>query len=93
MTLVQVATLFVGTATMYYTYFSIIEIVTTATIVWIGLKKWKVDAWRPAAGGARDELTLRRQHRRHHIGPALPDRHPRDSAEDRGKKDPRHRVG
>lgn len=44
MTLVQVATLFVGTATMYYTYFSIIEIATTATIVWIALKKWKVDA-------------------------------------------------
>ncbi len=44
MTLVQIATLFVGTATMYYTYFSIIEIATTATIVWIALKKWKVDA-------------------------------------------------
>jgi len=44
LTLVQVATLFVGTATMYYTYFSIIEIATTATIVWIALKKWKVDA-------------------------------------------------
>jgi hypothetical protein len=44
MTLVQVATLFVGTATMYYAYFSIIEIATTATIVWIALKKWKVDA-------------------------------------------------
>ncbi len=44
MTLVQIATLFVGTSTMYYTYFSIIEIATTATIVWIALKKWKVDA-------------------------------------------------
>lgn len=44
MTLVQVATLFVGTSTLYYTYFSIIEIATTATIVWIAVAKWKVDA-------------------------------------------------
>lgn len=44
LTPVQIATLFIGTATMYYTYFSIIEIATTATIVWIALKKWKVDA-------------------------------------------------
>ncbi len=44
MTLVQIATLFVGTSAMYYTYFSIIEIATTATIVWIAFKKWKVDA-------------------------------------------------
>lgn len=35
---VQVSTLFVGTATMYYIYFSAIEIATTATIV--------VIAWR-----------------------------------------------
>ncbi len=39
----RIAALFVGPATMYYTYFSIIEIATTATIVWIALKKWKID--------------------------------------------------
>lgn len=44
MTLVQVASLFVGTATMYYAYFSAIEIATTATITWLALTKWKVDA-------------------------------------------------
>lgn len=44
MTLVQVATLFVGTSTMYYTYFSVLEIAATATITWIALARWKVDA-------------------------------------------------
>jgi hypothetical protein len=44
MTLVQIATLFVGTSTMYYTYFSILEIAATATITWIALTTWKVDA-------------------------------------------------
>ena len=43
MTLVQVASLFVGGLTMYYAYFSAIEIATTATIV--------VIAWRWRAEG------------------------------------------
>ena len=32
---IQTVTLFVGTPTMYYLFFSIIEIATTATIVWL----------------------------------------------------------
>lgn len=43
MTLVQVATLFVGTATMYYLYFSVIEIATTATIVVVAWR-WRAEA-------------------------------------------------
>lgn len=43
MTLVQVATLFVGTTTMYYAYFSAIEIATTATIVVIAWR-WRAEA-------------------------------------------------
>jgi hypothetical protein len=43
MTFVQVSTLFVGTATMVYVYFSAIEIATTATIA--------VIAWRWRAEG------------------------------------------
>jgi hypothetical protein len=35
MTVVQVATLFIGTPTVYYIFFSVIEIATTATIVWL----------------------------------------------------------
>ena len=43
MTLVQIATLFVGTTTMYYAYFSAIEIATTATIVLIAWR-WRAEA-------------------------------------------------
>lgn len=35
MTLVQTATLFIGSGTMYYLFFSILEIATTGSIVWI----------------------------------------------------------
>ena len=35
MTVVQVATLFAGTPTIYYVFFSAIEIATTAAIVWL----------------------------------------------------------
>jgi hypothetical protein len=34
-TLVQTATLFIGPSTMYYLFFSILEIATTASIIWI----------------------------------------------------------
>ena len=44
MTVVQVVTLFVGTSTMYYMYFSALEIAATVAIVWVALTKWKVDA-------------------------------------------------
>lgn len=44
MTLVQTATLFVGTSTSYYWYFSIIEIATTATIVYVSVARWRVDS-------------------------------------------------
>jgi hypothetical protein len=43
MTIVQVGTLFVGTTTMYYAYFSAIEIATTATIVLIAWR-WRAEA-------------------------------------------------
>jgi hypothetical protein len=43
MALVQVATLFVGTLTMYYAYFSAIEIATAATIVVIAWR-WRAEA-------------------------------------------------
>jgi glycerol-3-phosphate acyltransferase PlsY len=42
LTLVQVATLFVGTATMYYVYFSVIEIATAATIVVVAWR-WRTE--------------------------------------------------
>jgi hypothetical protein len=42
MTLVQVATLFVGTATMVYLYFSAIEIATTVTITVIAWR-WRTE--------------------------------------------------
>ena len=35
MTVVQILTLFVGTPAMYYVFFSIIEIASTALIVWL----------------------------------------------------------
>ena len=38
MTVIQLATLFVGTPTMYYVFFSVIEIATTAAIVWLAWK-------------------------------------------------------
>ncbi len=44
MTLVQAATLFVGTSTMYYTYFSAIEILTTAGIVYLSIAHWRTDS-------------------------------------------------
>ncbi|WP_200809849.1 DUF6326 family protein [Demequina sp. NBRC 110054] len=44
MTLVQLATLFVGTATMYYWYFSVIEIATTAAIVYSAAVRWRADS-------------------------------------------------
>ena len=44
MTLVQAASLTVGTApTLHYIYFSVIEIATTAFIVWYALARWTVD--------------------------------------------------
>lgn len=45
MTVVQVSTLGFGTPpTLHYIYFSIIEATTTAAIVWIAVRRWKVDA-------------------------------------------------
>jgi hypothetical protein len=35
MTLVQISSLFVGTPTLYYSFFSVIEISTTVLIVWL----------------------------------------------------------
>lgn len=44
MTLVQAGSLGVGMdATSYYLYFSVIEIATTAAIVWIAVRRWKVE--------------------------------------------------
>lgn len=40
MTLVQASSLFITTPTSYYIFFSVIEIATTAVIVWYALK-WK----------------------------------------------------
>ena len=40
MTVVQILSLFVGTPTMYYIFFSIIEITTTLAIVWLAWT-WK----------------------------------------------------
>lgn len=42
MTVVQVLSLFAGTPTMYYVFFSIIEIITTSLIVWLAWK-WRGD--------------------------------------------------
>jgi hypothetical protein len=44
MTLVQVATLFIGTATLHYLYFSAIEVATTVAIVWVAARSWKFDS-------------------------------------------------
>jgi hypothetical protein len=46
MTLVQVATLFIGTPTLYYLFCSVVEIGATASIVWLA---WR---WRPAPAPA-----------------------------------------
>ncbi len=40
MTVVQLATLFLGPVSMYYLFFSIIEIATTVFIVWYAWKKF-----------------------------------------------------
>ena len=48
MTLVQSATLLIGTPAMYYAFFSVIEIACTALIVWYAWK-WKP---RPALAAA-----------------------------------------
>jgi hypothetical protein len=48
MTAVQVATLFAGKPALYYVFFSVIEIGTTAAIVWL--------AWKLGAVQAADEL-------------------------------------
>lgn len=45
MTVVQAASLTVGSApTLHYIYFSIIEITTTATIAWYAATRWRRDA-------------------------------------------------
>ena len=45
MTLVQAASLWFGSApTLHYVYFSIIEVATTATIVWYAAVRWRADA-------------------------------------------------
>ena len=46
MTVVQVVTVFVGTPALYYVFFSIIEVGTTAAIVWL--------AWRWSTSAAPD---------------------------------------
>ena len=48
MTVVQLATLFAGRPALYYAFFSVIEIATTAAIVWL--------AWRLRAVQAADDL-------------------------------------
>ena len=42
MTVVQTATLFLGTPALYYAFFSVIEIATTAFIVWYAWR-WRID--------------------------------------------------
>jgi hypothetical protein len=44
MTLVQIGTLFIGTASPLYLYFSAIEIVTTAVITWYAIARWHIDS-------------------------------------------------
>ncbi len=45
MTVVQAASLFVGEPTLYYAFFSVIEMATTASIFWLALR------WTPEAAG------------------------------------------
>jgi hypothetical protein len=49
MTLVQTVTLFVGTPTMYYVFFSVIEIATTSAVVWYAWTWCAMPALRPDA--------------------------------------------
>lgn len=44
MTAVQIGTLLMGSNTLHYIYFSIIEITTTAVITWYAATRWRVDA-------------------------------------------------
>jgi hypothetical protein len=41
MTVVQIGTLFIGSASPLYLYFSAIEIVTTAFIAWYAIARWR----------------------------------------------------
>lgn len=43
LTLVQIATLLMGPPTLHYLYFSVIEIITTAVIVWYAGVRWRTD--------------------------------------------------
>lgn len=43
MTAVQVGSLFVGTVAPHYAYFSVIEITTTAFLVWYAAARWRAD--------------------------------------------------
>jgi uncharacterized protein DUF6326 len=43
MTVVQAGTLFIGSSTLHYVYFSIVEITTTAVITWYAATRWKLD--------------------------------------------------
>ncbi len=43
MTLVQLGSLAIGTATAFYWYFSVIEVATTAIIAWYAATRWSVD--------------------------------------------------
>ena len=44
LTFVQVGTLGMGSGvTLHYAYFSVIEVATTASIVWIAARRWKAD--------------------------------------------------
>lgn len=49
MTVVQIASLFVGGLTMYYAFFSVVEIACTSFIVWYAWK-WRVSEVRPPTG-------------------------------------------
>ncbi len=49
MTVVQIASLFVGSLTMFYAFFSVIEIACTSFIVWYAWN-WRVSEVHPAAG-------------------------------------------
>ncbi|MFI5098948.1 MAG: DUF6326 family protein [Actinomycetes bacterium] len=51
MTVVQIASLFVGSLTMFYAFFSVIEIACTAFIVWYAWT-WHVSEVHPATGPA-----------------------------------------
>lgn len=45
MALVQVGTLGMGSdVTLHYAYFSVVEAATTVAIVWVAVRRWKIDA-------------------------------------------------